>query len=269
MQELLRPVALLFKHDNGLFDALTAEIARLPRWTLSFDPPGSAAGSPAAGLANEIDWLVMRLVVDEAARAAFDEVLSADQRETLRAAGGALGPMQVQWILDKTGGDYAAQLASRLTQRPAAAADPEPPAPAAPASLTTAASLDQYLAQPTRTAQSTRGLTLARFAAGLYRRDHDALLRERGYHIVIIESPTLAELDELDESEGFWATPLGQRYVSLARNEQDFVDSLLSKQRARMRNRLLKNAAFVPTIAPLDEPSYQAWFEVYAREVLT
>jgi len=130
-----------------------------------------------------------------------------------------------------------------------------------------AAELEAYAAE--RAVVSPRGLKRVNFASGDYRPEYEAQLRKLGVDVVVIKTPSRAELGKFSEEDGYHFKSEYQRWVMTTRTLDEHKAALGKAQRVRQfENQLAASEKIKTTLGPLSVEQYEAWYPVYEDEVV-
>jgi len=127
--------------------------------------------------------------------------------------------------------------------------------------------LEAYVAE--RSVTSPRGLRRVNFASGDYRPEYDAALRKLGVDILVVKTPSRAELSGFKEEDGYHLKSEYERWVMPVRSMEE-QEALLPHSRARNQfRRHLKDSENLPfEIGPLTPEKFEEWYPVYEAEVV-
>lgn len=130
-----------------------------------------------------------------------------------------------------------------------------------------AAELEAYVAA--HAVVTPRGIKRVNFASGDYKTEYDAALRRLGVDIVIIKTPSRAELAKFSEEDGFHFKSEYERWVMPVRTLDEHKAALGKAQRVRQfENQLASSEKIRTEIKPLTIEQYEQWYPVYEDEVV-
>jgi hypothetical protein len=285
---------------------LVSSLSGQPAAAISLAPLAAAAAAPAPPAdpwRPEAARLVGALVTQPAAlqenktalRAALGEKTYARLAQSARrlAAKSAANPALAEQLggvrreLDLSDASSVAALSARLnvlfensraaaeaSGAPAVAA-PEGPAreplvalvPSGAAPAMTPAELAAYVAE--HEVVTPRGMKKVNFASGDYEPRYDAELRRLGVDVVVIKTPSRAELARFSEADGYHLKSEYERWVMTTRTIAEQEEALGKASRVRQFKNQLEASANVPIkVGPLTVADYEAWYPIYEDEVV-
>ncbi|PIR19714.1 MAG: hypothetical protein COV48_00470 [Elusimicrobia bacterium CG11_big_fil_rev_8_21_14_0_20_64_6] len=114
-----------------------------------------------------------------------------------------------------------------------------------------------------------RGMKRVNFASGDYKPEYDAALRKLGVDLVVIKTPTRAELAKFKEEDGYHFKSEYQRWVMTTRTLEEHKVALGKSQRVRQFENQLAASEKIPTeLVPLTAEKYEQWYPIYEEEVV-
>ena len=129
------------------------------------------------------------------------------------------------------------------------------------------AELEAYVTE--RSVISPRGLKRVNFASGDYKPAYDAALRRLGVDLVVIKTPSRAEMGKFKEEDGYHFKSEYQRWVMTTRTIEEHKVALGKAQRVRQfENQLAASAHIRTELVPLTVEQYEKWYPVYEDEVV-
>jgi hypothetical protein len=129
------------------------------------------------------------------------------------------------------------------------------------------AELEAYVAE--RSVVSPRGMKRVNFASGDYKPAYDAALRRMGVDLVVIKTPSRAELGKFKEEDGYHFKSEYQRWVMTTRTLEEHKVALGKAQRVRQfENQLAASEHIRTELVPLTVEQYEKWYPVYEDEVV-
>ena len=129
------------------------------------------------------------------------------------------------------------------------------------------AELEAYVTE--RSVISPRGMKRVNFASGDYKPAYDAALRRMGVDLVVIKTPSRAEMGKFKEEDGYHFKSEYQRWVMTTRTIEEHKAALGKAQRVRQfENQLAASAHIRTELVPLTVEQYEKWYPVYEDEVV-
>jgi hypothetical protein len=114
-----------------------------------------------------------------------------------------------------------------------------------------------------------RGMKRVNFASGDYKPQYDAALRRLGADLVVIKTPSRAEVQALHEEDGYHLKSEYERWVMPVRDVDEHMAALAKPDRQRQFRKALATSDGVPTkIGPLTVAQYEQWYKIYEDEVV-
>jgi len=116
---------------------------------------------------------------------------------------------------------------------------------------------------------SPRGLKRVNFASGDYRPSYDAALRKLGVEMVVIKTPSRAELGKFGEEDGYHLKSEYVRWVTPT-HTLDEHDAMQPHQRNRksFHDMLKASAGLAVKVEPLTLEKFDEWYPIYEDEVV-
>jgi len=116
---------------------------------------------------------------------------------------------------------------------------------------------------------TARGMKKVNFASGDYNPAYDAALKKMGVDVVVIKTPSRAEVTKYKEEDGYHLKSEYQRWVMTTRTLEEHKAALGKAQRVRQFENQLEASAKIPTrIGPLTVEDYAQWYPIYEAEVV-
>jgi hypothetical protein len=113
------------------------------------------------------------------------------------------------------------------------------------------------------------GAKIATFKAGEYRTKMEPRLRELGVDLIYIEDPGPRDLERRTQADGFYLAPNQVIWTRPLMSAQDYMASLNSEQRRRMKGKLKTSQERVRSeLGPLTEADFAEWYALYDSEVV-
>lgn len=114
-----------------------------------------------------------------------------------------------------------------------------------------------------------RGMKKVNFASGDYRPEYEAALKQMGVDVVVIKTPSRAEVAHYTEADGYHLKSEYERWVMTTRSLEDHKAALGKAQRVRQFENQLAASEHIPTkLIPLTVEDYAKWYPVYEDEVV-
>lgn len=114
-----------------------------------------------------------------------------------------------------------------------------------------------------------RGMKKVNFASGDYRPEYDAALKQMGVDVVVIKTPSRAEVEHYTEKDGYYLKSEYERWVMTTRTLDEHKQALGKAQRVRQFENQLESSAHIPTkLIPLTVEDFAKWYPVYEDEVV-
>ena len=116
---------------------------------------------------------------------------------------------------------------------------------------------------------SPRGLKRANFASGDYRPSYDAPLRKLGVEMVVIKTPSRAEVGRFSEEDGYHLKSEYVRWVTPT-HTLDEHDAMQPHQRNRksFHDMLKASGGLTVKVEPLTLEKFDEWYPIYEDEVV-
>jgi hypothetical protein len=119
------------------------------------------------------------------------------------------------------------------------------------------------------TVVTPRGMKRVNFASGDYKPQYDAALRRLGVDLIVIKTPSRAELAAFHEEDGYHLKSEYERWVMPTRDVDEHVAALAKNDRQRQFRKALASSDGVPTkMGPLTVADYEQWYKIYEDEVV-
>lgn len=129
------------------------------------------------------------------------------------------------------------------------------------------AELEAYVAS--HEVVTPRGMKKVNFASGDYRPEYEAPLKQMGVDVVVIKTPTRAEVAHLTEADGYHFKSEYERWVMTTRTLDEHRTALGKAQRVRQFDNQLAASENTPVkIAPLTVEDFEKWYPIYEDEVV-
>ncbi|MBI3565241.1 MAG: hypothetical protein HY079_08600 [Elusimicrobia bacterium] len=127
--------------------------------------------------------------------------------------------------------------------------------------------LEAYVAE--RQVVTPRGMKKVNFASGDYRPEYDAALKRMGVDVVVIKTPSRAEVAHYTEEGGYHLKSEYERWVMTTRTLDEHKTALGKAQRVRQFENQLAASEKIPTkVGPLTVEDYEKWYPIYEDEVV-
>jgi hypothetical protein len=129
------------------------------------------------------------------------------------------------------------------------------------------ADLEAYVAK--NQVVTPRGMKKVNFASGDYKPAYDAALRQMGVDVVVIKTPSRAEVSLYSEEDGYHLKSEYERWVMTTRTLEEHKVALGKAQRVRQFENQFASSERIPTkIGPLTVEDFEKWYPVYEDEVV-
>jgi len=114
-----------------------------------------------------------------------------------------------------------------------------------------------------------RGLTRVNFDSGDYRPEYDAALRRLGVDMIVIKTPSRAEVTKFTEEDGYHLKSEYERWVMPVRDVDEHMAALGKADRQRQfRKALASSDGVTVKQGPLTVAQYEQWYKIYEDEVV-
>lgn len=116
---------------------------------------------------------------------------------------------------------------------------------------------------------SPRGLKRVNFASGDYRPSYDAALRKLGVEMVVIKTPSRAEVGRFSEEDGYHLKSEYVRWVTPTHSlEEHDAMQPHARNRKSFHDMLKASAGLTVKVEPLTLEKFDEWYPIYEDEVV-
>lgn len=112
------------------------------------------------------------------------------------------------------------------------------------------------------------GINIATFGANEYTPNYEAVLRSMGVDTVVITDPSAYDLELARNDPGFFHKPTKVMWRAPVQSWEDYLASLNSKNRNRLKAKLKKSEAVIVRYSPLTSSQFEKWYPLYESEVV-